>query len=75
MILAAPRDATTEMERYLESAGDVLRGKVAAVVGTFTEAARRAGLTVVPPQEPVVNASGALAYGRRAVESACSTKV
>jgi hypothetical protein len=38
LILAAPRDATREMERYLESAGDVLRGKVAAVVGTFTEA-------------------------------------
>ena len=46
LILAAPRDATTEMDRYLESAGDVLRGKVAAVVGTFTDAARRAGLTV-----------------------------
>ena len=65
LILAAPRGATTEMERYLESAGDVLRGKVAAVVGTFTDAARRAGLTVVPPQEPVEHASGALAYGRR----------
>ena len=75
LILAAPRDATTEMERYLESAGDVLRGKVAAVVGTFTDAARRAGLTVVPPQEPVEHASGALTYGRRAVESACSPKV
>lgn len=74
LILAAPRDAT-EMDRYLESAGDVLRGKVAAVVGTFTDAARRAGLTVVPPQEPVEHASGALTYGRRAVESACSPKV
>jgi hypothetical protein len=75
LILAAPRDATTEMERYLESAGDVWRGKVAAVVGTFTDAARRAGLTVVPPHEPVVNASGALVYGRRAVESARSAEV
>ena len=75
LILAAPRDATTEMERYLESAGDVLRGKVAAVVGTFTDAARRAGLTVVPPEEPVVNASGALVYGRRAVESARSAEI
>ena len=50
LILAAPRDATTEMDRYLESAGDVLRGKVAAVIGTFTDAARRAGLTVVRPR-------------------------
>ena len=75
LILAAPRDATTEMDRYLESAGDVLRGKVAAVVGTFTDTARRAGLTVVPPQEPVEYASGVLAYRRRAVESACSAKV
>ncbi|PWT98302.1 MAG: hypothetical protein C5B51_29590 [Terriglobia bacterium] len=75
LILAAPRHATKEMERYLESAGDVLRGKVAAVVGTFTDAARRAGLTVIPPQEPVEDASGALAYGRRTVESVRSTSV
>jgi hypothetical protein len=75
LILAAPRDATMEMEQYLESAGDALRGKVAAVVGTFTDAARRVGLIIIPPQEPVENASGALAYGRRVVESARSAKV
>jgi hypothetical protein len=52
-----------------------LRGTVAAVVGTFTDAALRTGLTVVPPQEPVEHASGALAYGRLAVESARSAEV
>jgi hypothetical protein len=75
LILAAPRDSATEMERYLESAGTLLRGKVGAVVGTFIDAARRAGLTVVAPQEPIENAAAAIAYGRRAVESAPSVKV
>jgi hypothetical protein len=69
LILAAPRDSTAEMERYLESAGDALRGKTAAVIGTFAHAAQRTGLTVVPPPDPVDDASAALAYGRRAVES------
>jgi hypothetical protein len=69
LILAAPRDSTAEMERYLESARGGLRGKTAAVIGTFADAAQRAGLNVVTPPGPVDDASGALAYGRRAVES------
>jgi hypothetical protein len=69
LILGAPRDSTAEMERYLESAGDGLRGKTAAVIGTFADAAQRAGLMVVVPLGPVEDAAGALAYGRRAVES------
>jgi hypothetical protein len=69
LILAAPRNSTTEMERYLESAGDGLRGKAAAVIGTFADAAQRTGLTIVAPPEPVDDASAALAYGKRAVES------
>ena len=42
LILAAPRDSTAEMERYFESAGDALRGKTAAVIGTIGDAAQRA---------------------------------
>src|SRR6185437_9241791 len=35
VILAAPSDATAEMHQYLESAGALLAGKTAAVLGPF----------------------------------------
>jgi hypothetical protein len=74
VILAAPRDCTAEMERYLSSAPESIKGKVAAVIGTFADAAARAGLIVVPPVESVDGASSATAYGRRTVEHAISAK-
>lgn len=69
LILAAPRDGTLEMLRYLDLAGQSLKGKTAAVLGTFADAAERAGLTVVPGDRQLTS-SDALAYGRSAAERA-----
>ena len=68
LILAAPRDRTTEMEQYLESAGPILQGKIAAVLGGFGDVVARAGLTVVPGSGE--NRDSAVAYGRLAAEQA-----
>jgi NAD(P)H dehydrogenase (quinone) len=68
VILAAPKDCTAEMERYLESAGSILQGKSAAVLGGFADAAARAGLTVVPGEHGSDDSDSALAYGRRAAQ-------
>lgn len=70
VILAAPRGATVEMEQYLDSARELLAGKIAAVIGTFAEAARRAGLKVVPWSEPLEQSGECTAYGRVASERA-----
>jgi hypothetical protein len=61
-ILATPPDCPGEMEQYLGVAQPLLRGKLAAVLGPFANAAVRAGLTVVPrsPQEDECS------YGRTA---------
>jgi hypothetical protein len=74
LILAAPRDCSTEMERYLESARESLKGKTAAVLGAFADAAARAGLTVVPPGEAPEARDSAVAYGRMVAETARSKK-
>lgn len=68
VILAAPRDATKEMEQYLESAAALLAGKTAAVLGSFGAAAERAGLKVVPWSEPLDEAPKCTAYGKLAAE-------
>jgi hypothetical protein len=75
VILAAPRDRLAEMEKYLAAARELLQGKVAAVLGPFTDAAIRAGLTVVPPDSLPEDSDAALAYGREATELARSRKV
>src|SRR5579863_8599922 len=62
LVLAAPRDCTAEMERYLASAGLPLKGKLAAVLGPFADAAAAAGLTVVPPGNNPENTDSACAY-------------
>ena len=69
LILAAPRDCPAEMERYLASAGNLLSGKIAAVIGEFAPAAAAAGLNVVPPGDDPLGRDAALTYGRRAAES------
>jgi NAD(P)H dehydrogenase (quinone) len=66
LILAAPKDCTAEMERYLESAAGLLREKKAAVLGGFEEAAARAGLKVVPGECTTEDSAVALSYGRAA---------
>lgn len=68
VILAAPKDCTAEMERYLESASSILQGKIAAVLGGFANAAAQAGLKVVPGEHGSVDSDRALAYGRRAAQ-------
>lgn len=68
LILAAPADCTAEMERYLETTGPILQGKIAAVLGGFADLAARAGLTVVPGNAE--NRDSAVAYGRLAAELA-----
>jgi len=65
VILAAPGDRLAEMEGYLTLAQALLNGKLAAVLGPFADAARRAGLIVVPDEE-----TDPTAYGRRAAEAA-----
>ncbi len=69
VILAAPRDCTAEMERYLDAAGALLQGKTAAVLGVFADAAARAGLKVVPGDCTTEDNAVALSYGRMAAES------
>jgi NAD(P)H dehydrogenase (quinone) len=69
VILAAPKDCTAEMERYLESAAAILQGKTAAVLGVFADAAARAGLQVVPGDCTTEDSAIALTYGRVAAES------
>lgn len=64
MILAAPKDCTAEMERYLESAR--VSGKTAAVLGCFGDACARAGLQIVPGEHATDDAGVALLYGKRA---------
>jgi hypothetical protein len=74
LILAAPRDSSAEMERYLESARELFQGKLAAVLGGFGDAASRAGLTVVPAAGIVQDRDSAVAYGRLVAETARSKK-
>ena len=74
LILAAPRDCTAEIEQYLESARDTFKGKVAAVLGAFADAAVRAGLAVVPCPDGAEDSDTALAYGRLAAEHGRSKK-
>jgi hypothetical protein len=74
LILAAPRDCTGEMERYLEAARELLQGKIAAVLGGFADAANRAGLTVAPPTGAAEDRDGAVAYGRLVAETARSKR-
>jgi NAD(P)H dehydrogenase (quinone) len=69
IILAAPPDCTAEMERYLDPAPESLKGKIAAVLGPFADAAARAGLTLVPPPDGPESSARALAHGRRAAEN------
>jgi hypothetical protein len=68
VILAAPKDCSEEMERYL--AATDLKGKIAAVLGGFAEDAARAGLRVVPGDCATEDSAVALAYGRKAAEEA-----
>jgi hypothetical protein len=68
VILAAPKDSTAEMEQYLESAGGLLKGKRAAVLGVFQEAAAGAGLRVVDGDCLTEDGAVALKYGRLAAE-------
>src|SRR5215471_8200476 len=53
LILATPSDCLGEMEQYLRMAQPLLRGKLAAVLGPFSNSAVTAGLTIVPrsPEE------------------------
>ncbi len=74
LILAAPPDRSAEMEQYLGSAGESLNGKLAAVLGTFSAAAERAGLTIVPPGSEIESSDQALNYGRHAADSGRSKK-
>ena len=70
LILAAPDDCRTEMERFLEAAAGLLKGKLAAVIGPFHEAAVRAGLSVVSRGDLAEDKDGATAYGRLSAEDA-----
>jgi NAD(P)H dehydrogenase (quinone) len=75
LILAAPRDCTAEMERYLNSARELLKGKIAAVLGReVADAAARAGLSLVPADEDPQDSKRALAYGKLAAETGRSKK-
>ena len=74
LILAAPRDSMAEMDQFLDSTRDSIKGKIAAVLGEFGDACVRSGLTVVPHAGGVGESDGATAYGRRAAESARSAK-
>jgi NAD(P)H dehydrogenase (quinone) len=74
LILSAPPDCLGEMERYLSPPKEVLKGKLAAVIGTFGETATRAGLNVLPPSAAVQEGAGATNYGRAAAERAKSVK-
>lgn len=74
LVLAAPRDRSAEMEQFLGSAGDALKGKLAAVLGLFGPAAERAGLTVVPRGGEIENSDQALNYGRQAAEAGRAKK-
>jgi hypothetical protein len=75
LVLSAPPDRTEEMEQYLDSARDAIRGRIAAVLGTFGGAAARAGLIIVPPEDDPESAVEATAYGQRAAEAARSSKM
>ena len=75
LILAAPRDCTAEMEHYLDSACESLKGKIAAVLGPFADAAASAGLAVVPPGSDLSDTGSACAYGRQSAERARSAKL
>jgi hypothetical protein len=74
LILAAPPDRTEEMERYLDSARDAIRGKIGVVLGTFAEKAAVAGLAIAPPPGDPGGGAAATAYARRAVEDARAAK-
>jgi NAD(P)H dehydrogenase (quinone) len=65
LILAAPPDCIAEMEQYLDSAQELLKGKRAAIIGPLAQRATQAGLTVVP-QSP---GTDDCAYGRIAAGS------
>ena len=67
-ILAAPAGDTGEMEQYLDASRDLFRGKLAAVLGPFSDAAWKAGLMVISPEE------NELDYGRRAAENGRARK-
>lgn len=66
LILAAPKDCTAEMEKYLASAQ--LTGKIAAVLGGFSELAKRAGLKVAPGDCETEDGAIAQAYGRKTAQ-------
>ncbi len=66
VILAAPMDCPGEMEKYLESVR--LEGKRAAVLGGFSDAAKRSGLKVVEGDCETEDSAVALAHGRRTAE-------
>jgi NAD(P)H dehydrogenase (quinone) len=74
VILAAPASSPAEMTQYLGSAGGLLKGKLAAVLGDFAGAAKQAGLNVVAPDDATSTSEAALRHGRRAAELALMHK-
>jgi hypothetical protein len=74
LILSAPPDRTEEMERYLVSARDAIRGRTGVVLGTFAEKAAAAGVILVRPADEAGDAAAATAYARRVVEAVRAAK-
>lgn len=64
LILAAPSDCEAEMQQYLTTAK--LAGKIAAVLGRFSEAAGRSGLRIVAGDCETQDTAIATAYGKKA---------
>jgi hypothetical protein len=46
LILAAPQDRTAEMELFLDTLGESVRGKIGLAIGTFAAEAAKTGLIV-----------------------------
>jgi multimeric flavodoxin WrbA len=67
LILAAPQDRTAEMERFLDSLGESVRGKVGLAIGTFAAEAAKTGLIVGAVSGPSQDATAA---AREAVKRA-----
>jgi NAD(P)H dehydrogenase (quinone) len=74
LVLSAPPDRTEEMEQYLDSARDAIRGRTGVVLGTFAEKAAAAGVIVARPSDDAGDAAAATAYARHTVEAVRAAK-
>jgi hypothetical protein len=74
LVLSAPPDRTEEMEQYLDSARDAIRGRTGVVLGTFAEKAAAAGVIVARPAGDAGDSAAATAYARRTVEAVRAAK-